>query len=388
MMNDLQYTLILLFRTLFLTFFTVLFLFRILGYRLSNYKKKLELAVPILIVGCFIFILVEDDFIEYLNKSLFPSFRLVVHEYWPTNNFEKNDNNDKPQTILNKSSELSIPKPKNTNIEKNLDKKITLSYQFLNKLDNNTTFGDVAGVKAAKEKLNALIFYLNDPKEYTRLGARPPNGLLLYGPPGTGKTLLARALAGEAKANFIAVSGASFDEQWVGVGAMRVRELFELARNCVPVIVFIDELDALAPSREFRGTRFSGKAETLAEMLNEMDNIDKTRNKDVFIVAATNRIQDIDSALLRSGRLDWHIAFSLPNERERTEILKIHLKKVKYDPKLNLTEIAQMTTGFSGADIENIINEAVTIATLRKLNFMDEAIFNEALANFKKNRKN
>lgn len=374
-----QTIILFLLRASFLVFFVMRFPFKLLGYELyPKMKKKHIFGIVVLFIGCLSFVCLEDQFIHYLNEYIFPSVQLSLQEFENIIPIKQEKNEDQPMVSdrnINNENGNSLAMP-------------PLSYQVLKHKDNDTTLADVAGVASAKEKLNALLFYLKDPEQYTRLGARAPKGLILYGPPGTGKTLLARALAGETKTNFIAVSGASFDDHWVGVGAHRVRELFQMARKSTPVIVFIDEIDALAPSREFESSRHGGHTQTLAEVLNEMDNINKQRNTGIFIVGATNRIQDIDPALLRSGRLDWHISINLPNHSERHEIFKIHMKKIKFDPKINFENLSRITQGFSGADIENLINEATTIATLSKLPEVNDIVFQEAIVKFKKNRTN
>jgi cell division protease FtsH len=230
--------------------------------------------------------------------------------------------------------------------------------------DVKVTFDDVAGVDEAKEELKEIINFLKDPKSYGRLGARIPKGVLLVGPPGTGKTLLARAVAGEAGVPFFSISGAEFVEMFVGVGAARVRDLFEQARTKAPAIIFIDELDALGRAR---GTfPFGGhdeKEQTLNQLLSEMDGFDTSAG--LVLLAATNRPEILDPALLRAGRFDRQVLVDRPDKVGRVQILNVHLKKVQLAPDVDPEKIAALTPGFSGADLANLVNEAALLATRR-----------------------
>lgn len=221
--------------------------------------------------------------------------------------------------------------------------------------DIKTTFADVAGQEEAKETLKEIVDFLHNPKKYTEIGASLPKGALLVGPPGTGKTLIARAVAGEAKVPFFAISGSEFVQMFVGMGAAKVRDLFKQAGEKAPCIIFIDEIDAIGKKRE--GT-FSGNDEreqTLNQLLTEMDGFDG--RKGVVILAATNRPESLDKALLRPGRFDRRIQMDLPDLEGRKAILNVHLKKVKHDP-INLDIVARATSGSSGAELANIVNEA------------------------------
>lgn len=221
--------------------------------------------------------------------------------------------------------------------------------------DIKTTFADVAGQEEAKETLKEIVDFLHNPKKYTEIGASLPKGALLVGPPGTGKTLIARAVAGEAKVPFFAISGSEFVQMFVGMGAAKVRDLFKQAGEKAPCIIFIDEIDAIGKKRE--GT-FSGNDEreqTLNQLLTEMDGFDG--RKGVVILAATNRPESLDKALLRPGRFDRRIQMDLPDLEGRKAILNVHLKKVKHDS-INLDIVARATSGFSGAELANIVNEA------------------------------
>jgi cell division protease FtsH len=226
-------------------------------------------------------------------------------------------------------------------------------------------FPDVAGVEEAKEELKELVDFLRHPSSYGRLGGRMPKGILLVGPPGTGKTLLAKAVAGEAKVPFFSISGSEFVEMFVGVGAARVRDLFEQARNKAPCIVFIDELDALGRARAAGG--YPGghdeKEQTLNQLLVEMDGFDSTTG--LVLLAATNRPEILDPALLRAGRFDRQVLVDRPDKPGRIAILKVHLKKIKYAENLDLEAVASLTSGFTGADLANLVNEAALIATRR-----------------------
>ncbi len=230
--------------------------------------------------------------------------------------------------------------------------------------DVKVTFADVAGVDEAKEELHEIVDFLKRPDEYTRLGAHIPRGILLVGPPGTGKTLLARAVAGEAGVPFFTTTGAEFVEMFVGVGAARVRDLFEQARQSSPCIIFIDELDALGRAR---GVSPIGgqdeKEQTLNQLLAEMDGFD--RSVAIVILAATNRPEILDPALLRAGRFDRQVLVDRPDKKGRVDILRIHLKPLKLAADVKLDEIAALTPGFTGADLANLGNEAAVLATRR-----------------------
>src|SRR6266436_1189814 len=233
-------------------------------------------------------------------------------------------------------------------------------------VENKTgvTFADVAGVDEAKAELQEVVEFLKEPKKYGRLGARVPKGVLLVGPPGTGKTLLARAVAGEAGVPFFSISGSEFVEMFVGVGAARVRDLFEQARRAAPCIIFIDELDALGRSRmpgAFGG--YDEKEQTLNQLLAELDGFDPSTG--VILIAATNRPEVLDPALLRPGRFDRQVLVDRPDRTGRREILKVHVAKVKLAANVDLDQIAGLTPGFTGADLANLVNEAAIVATRR-----------------------
>ena len=231
--------------------------------------------------------------------------------------------------------------------------------------DTKVTFRDVAGVDEAKYELQEVVAFLRDPKSFGRLGARIPKGVLLIGPPGTGKTLLARAVAGEAGVSFFSISGSEFVEMFVGVGAARVRDLFEQARRAAPCIIFIDELDALGRSRmpgAFGG--YDEKEQTLNQLLAELDGFDPSTG--VILLAATNRPEVLDPALLRPGRFDRQVLVDRPDRTGRREILKVHVAKVQLAPNVDLDQIAGLTPGFTGADLANLVNEAAIVATRRK----------------------
>jgi cell division protease FtsH len=230
--------------------------------------------------------------------------------------------------------------------------------------DTKVTFQDVAGVEEAKFELQEVVSFLKDTKTYGRLGARVPKGILLVGPPGTGKTLLARAVAGEAGVPFFSISGSEFVEMFVGVGAARVRDLFEQARKAAPCIIFIDELDALGRSRAagLLGGQ-DEKEQTLNQLLAELDGFDPSLG--VILLAATNRPEILDQALLRAGRFDRQVVVDRPDRKGRREILAVHVRKIVIEPSLDLDQVAAMTTGFTGADLANLLNEAAIAATRR-----------------------
>lgn len=233
--------------------------------------------------------------------------------------------------------------------------------------DIKTTFADVAGVDEAKDELKEVVAFLKDPQSHGRLGAHIPKGVLLVGPPGTGKTLLARAVAGEAGVPFFSISGSEFVEMFVGVGAARVRDLFEQALKQAPAIVFIDELDALGRARGTFNTGGGGhdeKEQTLNQLLSELDGFDTKAG--VVLLAATNRPEVLDPALLRAGRFDRQVLVDRPEKKGRADILLVHLKKIKLAAGVSVPDIAALTPGFSGADLANLVNEAALVATRRE----------------------
>ena len=240
------------------------------------------------------------------------------------------------------------------------------------------TFADVAGIDEAKEEVQEIVEFLKDPGVFQRLGGRIPKGVLLVGPPGTGKTLLARAIAGEAKVPFFAMSGSDFEEMFVGVGASRMRDMFAEAKKRAPCIVFIDEIDSIGQKRTGAGALGGSHAyeQTLNTMLVEMDGFDS--NRGVIVIAATNRPDTLDAALLRPGRFDRQVVVELPTLKGRTEILELHGKKIKFAEGTDLKQIARGTPGFSGADLANLLNEAALLAVRKKLDAVDMATLEEA----------
>lgn len=243
----------------------------------------------------------------------------------------------------------------------------------------NVTFKDVAGLEGAKEEIQEIVEFLKHPKKYTELGAKIPKGALLVGPPGTGKTLLAKAVAGEAKVPFFSLSGSDFVEMFVGVGASRVRDLFRQAKEKAPAIIFIDEIDAIGRARG-KNAGFSSNDErenTLNQLLTEMDGFGT--NSGVIILAATNRADVLDSALMRAGRFDRQIYVDMPDLNERTEIFQVHLKPLKLAPNLNVDFLAKQTPGFSGADIANLCNEAALIAARKEKQYVEKQDFLDAV---------
>ncbi|MDB6064430.1 MAG: ftsH [Pedosphaera sp.] len=233
--------------------------------------------------------------------------------------------------------------------------------RMLAKEKNKTTFKDVAGVEEAKEEVSELVEFLKDPKKFQKLGGRIPKGVLMVGAPGTGKTLLAKAIAGEADAAFFSISGSDFVEMFVGVGASRVRDMFEQARKNTPCLIFIDEIDAVGRSRGHGlGGGNDEREQTLNALLVEMDGFDTQEG--IIIIAATNRPDVLDPALLRPGRFDRQITVNLPDVRGREAILKVHAKNVKLDPAVDLGIIARGTPGYSGAELANLLNEAALLA--------------------------
>ena len=247
----------------------------------------------------------------------------------------------------------------------------------LDESSNQTTFADVAGCDEAKEEVAELVDFLKEPTKYQKLGGRIPRGVLLVGPPGTGKTLLARAIAGEAKVPFFSISGSDFVEMFVGVGAARVRDMFETAKKNSPCIIFIDEIDAVGRSRGAgTGGGNDEREQTLNQLLVEMDGFEASSG--VIIVAATNRADVLDKALLRPGRFDRQVMVSLPDIKGREQILLVHMRKVPIDPDVKADILARGTPGFSGADLANLVNEAALFAARRNKRTVDMEDFEDA----------
>jgi cell division protease FtsH len=245
---------------------------------------------------------------------------------------------------------------------------------------SNVTFGDVAGVDEAETELIEVVDFLKNPQKYQKLGGRIPKGVLLVGPPGTGKTLLAKAVAGEAGVPFFSISGSEFVEMFVGVGAARVRDLFEQAKSKAPCIIFIDELDAIGKSRSAgRGALMSNdeREQTLNQLLAEMDGFDTS--KGVILMAATNTPEVLDPALLRAGRFDRQVVVDRPDLQGREAILKVHARSVKLDPQVELKTIAARTPGMVGADLANVVNEAALLAARRVAEAVEMRDFEEAI---------
>lgn len=240
------------------------------------------------------------------------------------------------------------------------------------------TFDDVAGVDEAKEEVAELVDFLRDPSKFQRLGGRIPSGVLMVGPPGTGKTLIAKAIAGEAKVPFFSISGSDFVEMFVGVGASRVRDMFEQAKKSAPCIIFIDEIDAVGRKRGsgFNGGGHDEREQTLNQLLVEMDGF--SGGEGIIVIAATNRDDVLDPALLRPGRFDRKVNVSLPTVKGREEILKVHLRKVPVDKNVDPNVVARGTPGFSGAELENLVNEAALFAARSNKKLVDKEDFEEA----------
>lgn len=255
-------------------------------------------------------------------------------------------------------------------------RKVTDTENFKVKaVTTDVRFTDVAGIDEEREQLSEVVNFLNDFKKYMRMGARIPKGILLVGPPGTGKTLLAKAIAGEAGVPFFQVTGSSFEEKFVGVGAARVRKIFNEAKKVAPSIIFIDEIDAVAQNR------YSGKSyseQTLNQLLAEMDGFDS--NSHVIVIAATNHKEILDPAILRPGRFDRHVYVSMPNVNAREEILSVHARNKHFSSDVDLSEIAKKTVGFSGANLENVLNEAALLAVRLKSPYITSENVDEAIA--------
>ena len=250
-------------------------------------------------------------------------------------------------------------------------------YDATNSENTHTTFEDVAGLDEEKTELMEIVDFLKEPKKFQDMGAKIPKGILLYGKPGTGKTLIAKAIAGEAGVPFISMSGSEFIEMFAGLGASRVRKLFEKAKKISPCIVFIDEIDAIGSRRTNASGAESENNQTLNQLLVEMDGFETDQT--VIVLAATNRPEMLDKALLRPGRFDRQITIATPDAKGREEILKIHAKNKKFASDINLKDIANETAGFTGAELANVLNEAAIIATIKKhkkinMSDLDEAV--------------
>lgn len=241
-----------------------------------------------------------------------------------------------------------------------------------------TTFGDIAGYEGVKQEISEVVEFLKNPERYRRVGARAPRGTLMVGPPGTGKTLFARAVAGEADVPFISVTGSSFVEMFVGVGAARVRDLFEEARKRAPAIIFVDEIDAIGQRRGAGGGAISNeeREQTLNQLLAEMDGFDPLQG--IVVLAATNRPEVLDPALLRPGRFDRQVTIPLPNQRERRAILELHSRGKRLDADVDLDKVARGTPGFSGADLANLVNEAAIFAARQGREILTSRDFDDA----------
>jgi len=266
------------------------------------------------------------------------------------------------EDIYDPTIESSDPFGEFTSLDQNI-------VQVIN--ETKITFSDVAGNEEAKQELKEVIKFLKNPEKFEKLGAGVPKGVLLGGPPGTGKTLLAKAVAGEAGTPFLKVSGSQFVELLVGVGAARVRELFDKARSLSPSIIFIDEIDSIARTRSTSssmGGANDEREQTLNQILTEMDGFEASSG--VVVIAATNRIDILDPAIKRAGRFDRQITVSNPTLKERQEILKVHARGKKLASSVSLAQIAQRTIGFSGADLANVLNEAAILATRRRNEFI------------------
>jgi cell division protease FtsH len=311
----------------------------------------------------FIFFLSLDIFsLPYLQIALLLLFSFLFFSEKILFLFQKNWKKVSDDFYTPTKIESNDPLADFTNLEQNVLQVIT---------DTKIKFDDVAGNEEAKEELKEVVKFLKDPTSFSKLGAGVPKGVLLGGPPGTGKTLLAKAIAGEAKVPFLKVSGSQFVELLVGVGAARVRELFEKARSLKPSIIFIDEIDSIARARSGNnnmGGANDEREQTLNQILTEMDGF-KT-DSGVVVIAATNRIDILDPAIKRPGRFDRQITISNPNLKERQAILKVHARGKKLDSSISLAQIAQRTIGFSGADLANVLNEAAILATRRKKSFI------------------
>lgn len=308
------------------------------------------------------------------------SLFLVCYTFvWFTNNVTNNSRyaNQNYSQAMAPNSQHAKPKVKpNDNEIKPIGPDKTKGIKVIHPEALATKFTDIAGLNEAKTEVQDIISFLRNPEDFSRLGAKSPKGVLLYGEPGTGKTLLARAIAGESNVTFIAVSGSEFDEEFVGVGAARVRYLFETARDNAPCIIFIDEIDALAHKRHAHDPAWS--AQTVNQLLSEMDGLDNYKNQGIVVIGASNRVNAMDPAILRPGRLDRHIKLDVPTLSERIEVLNLYLNKIKPNANLKAINIAKMTPGFSAAELANLVNEATIVATKLNKDSVDMSDFDVA----------
>ncbi|MBT4964157.1 MAG: ATP-dependent zinc metalloprotease FtsH [Francisellaceae bacterium] len=282
--------------------------------------------------------------------------------------------NSPNRTYVHQDQAMHSPLPPGEDDKTNPSSEKTF-YTIYSPQDIKTTFEDVAGLKTVKEEVKDIIYYLRAPDKFTRLGAKPPKGMIIEGEPGTGKTLLARSLAGEAGVSFIATSGSSFEDTYIGVGASRIRELFDRARRLKPCILFIDEIDSVAKNRDTLFMQNLTQTQTINQLLSEMDGLDPKENNGVFVIAATNRIEDLDKAILRPGRFDRKVHIGLPTRKEREEILDLYVDKIIANDSVETPTLAKMTTGFSGADLAELVNEAAIYATKQDLSAVDNKSF-------------
>ena len=300
----------------------------------------------------------------------FVTFLLIIDVYNLICSIKRNKNyHDKNDEVQN---EQNTTLPKEDNIQQ------VKIEQTKNKLKSNVKFCDVAGLDEEKFELEEVVDFLKNPKKYQDMGAKIPKGILLSGAPGTGKTLLAKALAGEAGVAFLHASGSEFVEKYVGVGAKRIRNLFEQARELAPCIIFIDEIDAIGSKRSDDSNNVEHN-QTLEQLLIEMDGFDSSTVEGIIVIAATNRADSLDKALLRPGRFDRHIIVHLPDVKGREEILKIHSRNKKFDDSVDFKKIAHNTSGFSGAQLENLLNEASIMAVRNMHEKISESDINSAL---------
>lgn len=363
-----------------------------------NKETFKRIKTPLIIILCLI--IISTSLVDLLKPEpeeiLYPDFLTMVDEgkveeaefdflYGTKINFTDTDGNkyitESPRTREFKQ-ELLMKGLKVKDVDSSTSKSLVLSFFFeiltlgmflfliykftfpkhSSEVDEanipDITFDDIAGSNEQKKDLNFIIEFLKNPKKYEEIGAKIPKGILLVGPPGTGKTMFAKAIAGTAKVPFLSVSGSDFVELYVGLGSKRVRSLFKEAREKAPCIIFIDEIDAVGSHRGKSGN--SEQDQTINALLNELDGFKKSEN--IIVIAATNRIEDLDSALIRPGRFDKHITVPLPEKEDRKGIIKIHLKDKKVSKEVNIDDIVSMTVGFSGAALASLLNEAAFIA--------------------------
>jgi cell division protease FtsH len=359
-----------------------------------DYSIYVILAIFLILIFSLIVVTIFDKYYNK-NKILFETIN-DTHEkvstngvvlspkyvkklpYQPIYSNKSANNNQKSQNNNTQKAQPNNFNEANENNESEATRMTNLKNKQIKPAQIKVRFADVAGVDEAKVEVQEIVDFLKNPSKFTSFGVRVPRGLILYGQPGTGKTLLAKAIAGEAGVPFFSLSGSDFAEMYVGVGAARVRNLFKEARKNAPCIIFIDEIDALARKRASHSHSNEEKDQTLNQLLVEMDGFED--NSGIILIGATNRLDILDPAVLRPGRFDRHVEVPVPDKTGRFAILKIHARNKKLDKNINLMDVATKTSGFSGAELENVLNEAAVLALRKNQSFIKMQDIDEAIS--------